>query len=163
MHFDFDDLDDPFRKVLEELTKLPPDQAQQVRREVENTRTPLASGDPRRHHYIPQFFLRRFADGDQLAVLRRSDSGRHRLSNVRDLAVIKEMVGPDVPSCAASARMDRPSSSRRRRTRSSSRTRTRPRTRAASLSGSGLRVVSKRRSCVQPSSARCRGWRPPAV
>jgi hypothetical protein len=30
---------------------------------------PLAQGDPRRHHFIPQFFLRRFAnDADQLVV-----------------------------------------------------------------------------------------------
>ncbi len=53
-------------------------------------RTPLGPGDPRVHHYVPQFFLRRFADGDQIARVELRKPDRHVLANVKNVAAIKD-------------------------------------------------------------------------
>jgi hypothetical protein len=52
---------------------------------------PLAQGDPRRHHFIPQFFLRRFAnDADQL-VVEALDGSPSRLTHVTNVAVVSDL------------------------------------------------------------------------
>ena len=54
--------------------------------------TPLGPGDPRRHHFIPQFFLRRFADAsDQLSVTRLEDPNDPRRQHVSDVAVWRDL------------------------------------------------------------------------
>lgn len=47
---------------------------------VKRIRTPKASGDPVRHHYIPQFLLRNFSERDQLSA--RQIEGNEELKRV---------------------------------------------------------------------------------
>lgn len=57
---------------------------------AEAMRTPLAPGDPRRHHYVPQFYLRRFARNDDLWRVRFDDPSAPTPVVVKDAAVIKD-------------------------------------------------------------------------
>ena len=58
---------------------------------ADSMRTPLKPGDSRRHHFIPQFFLRRFADGDALVRVPLSYPEQHHIATVKDLAVVKDL------------------------------------------------------------------------
>ena len=64
---------------------------ERARELLDDIMTPARPGDPRRHHYIPQFFLRRFAKGDQLVLVRLNDPENRVVSNVANLAVWKDM------------------------------------------------------------------------
>ena len=57
---------------------------------ADSMRTPLKTGDSRRHHYIPQFYLRRFAKGDVLARVALDNPRQHLIAKVNNLAVIKD-------------------------------------------------------------------------
>lgn len=49
-------------------------------------------GDPLRHHFIPQSFLRRFAgERDQLAVVRLDDPTAAIVTNVSNVAVVRQL------------------------------------------------------------------------
>jgi hypothetical protein len=51
---------------------------ERARRLVEEACKPLGPKDPRRHHFIPQFFLRRFATDDgRIAVVSLDDPSKH--------------------------------------------------------------------------------------
>lgn len=71
---------------------LPPEYEQAVLEFIAKARTPLAAGDPRRHHFIPKFFLRRFADErDQLNVVSLAEgAGNPRLTAVTNVAVTRD-------------------------------------------------------------------------
>ena len=75
---------------------------------LDDIMTPAGPGDPRRHHYIPQFFLRRFAEGDQLVLMRLDDPENRVISNVANLAVWKDMytiVADDIGETAGVERL----------------------------------------------------------
>lgn len=53
--------------------------------------TPITAGSPRRHHYVPQFLMQRFADDDRLVPLSLFDSNENPSpTHVRNLAVRKD-------------------------------------------------------------------------
>ena len=52
---------------------------------------PLRPGDPRRHHYIPQFFQRRFADDDARLVVTPLDGNKPIMAHVKNVAVVKDL------------------------------------------------------------------------
>jgi hypothetical protein len=59
---------------------------------IESIRTPLADGDPRRHHFIPQCHLRRFADGDKrIARISIDDPHRRDVTNIKNVAVVSDL------------------------------------------------------------------------
>jgi hypothetical protein len=60
---------------------------------VDKANTPRAPGDPIRHHFIPQSFLRRFADDqDQLAVVQLDDPAATPMKrNVSKVAVVSHL------------------------------------------------------------------------
>lgn len=85
--FDFDDEDDEY-----ELPPLTPEQEAAARALIEPLRTPLAPGDPRRHHFIPRSYLQRFADdNDQLAVLRLNDTEGYNVAGTTNIAVMTDL------------------------------------------------------------------------
>lgn len=71
---------------------IPPEYEQAVVEFVAKARSPLAAGDPRRHHFIPKFFLRRFADErDQLNVVSLAEgAGNPRPTAVTNIAVTRD-------------------------------------------------------------------------
>ena len=58
---------------------------------AESMRIPLKAGDSRRHHFIPQFFLRGFANVDLLARVPLEDPQQCRIAKVKDVAVVKDL------------------------------------------------------------------------
>jgi Protein of unknown function (DUF4238) len=58
---------------------------------MKRARKPLAPGDPRRHHFLPQFFQRRFADDEERLVVVRVDGGCQRLTHIRNIAVVSDL------------------------------------------------------------------------
>ena len=81
---------------------------ERARELLDDIMTPASPGDPRRHHYIPQFFLRRFAKGDQLVLVRLNDPENRVVSNVANLAVWKDMytiVADDIGETAGVERL----------------------------------------------------------
>jgi hypothetical protein len=52
---------------------------------------PLQPGDPRRHHYIPQFFQRRFADDNEQLVVTPLDGSKPITTHVKNVAVVKDL------------------------------------------------------------------------
>lgn len=71
-------------------------------------RQPLAPGDPRRHHFIPKFFQRRFAKDDQLIRVRLDNRTERRPANVNDIAVVKDLnttIDSDVGTTVAVERL----------------------------------------------------------
>lgn len=86
---DFDDFDDDFGIRRPPLSA---EEEAQARKFLAPMRTPLAPGDPRRHHFIPQSFLKRFADeNDQLAVLRLDDNESYDVTSITNVAVMKDL------------------------------------------------------------------------
>lgn len=83
--------DDGFGFDLSPLLDLSPEARDYANRLADAMRTPLAPGDPRRHHYVPQFYLRRFADGDQIARVDLATPNEHQGANVKDVAVVKDL------------------------------------------------------------------------
>lgn len=92
---------DPATVNLAEMFPATPE-AQEI---VDRMRTPLAPGDPRLHHYVPQWWLRRFADADERVVaVPLIDSGNPRpptkvdsVAAIRDFNTADDVdVGPSV-------------------------------------------------------------------
>lgn len=84
------------------LGDFPPEVAEEVRAFIARTGGPVTPTDPRRHHYVPQFYLRRFArqDGDKstIATVPIAPPSTPRQGNVADTAVIRDfytVVGDD--------------------------------------------------------------------
>jgi len=70
----------------------PDEQRKRARDWVDKANRPLVSGDPVRHHFIPQSFLRRFADErDQLAVVRLDEPTVATVTNVTNIAVVRHL------------------------------------------------------------------------
>ena len=53
--------------------------------------TPLVSGEPRRHHYVPRFFLRRFAKDDKLLRVLPTEPEEPKLVSTKNLAVMTDL------------------------------------------------------------------------
>jgi hypothetical protein len=59
---------------------------------VAQIRRPLAPDDPRRHHFIAQFFQRRFADANErLMVVRLDNPNNPRSQHISDIAVWRDL------------------------------------------------------------------------
>lgn len=54
-------------------------------------RRPVAAGDPRRHHYIPEFFQKRFATADEQVAVVPLRGDRYRLVHVSRVAVMRDL------------------------------------------------------------------------
>ena len=75
------------------LADLEPEQANEVRALLRNADRPVQPGDPRLHHYVPQFYLKRFADDeDRVGVieLAKPSRGHRRVNHVSKVAAIKD-------------------------------------------------------------------------
>ena len=58
---------------------------------IERLKIPITAGSPRRHHYVPQFLMQRFADDNQLVRLPLFDSDESAsATHVKNLAVRKD-------------------------------------------------------------------------
>lgn len=63
-----------------------------MREFLDKIRKPLAPRDPRRHHFLPQFFLKRFVnEKHQLVVVRLDDPDAYDMTNVENVAVMKDL------------------------------------------------------------------------
>lgn len=71
------------------LSHIPRRVTDAIDRVLSEERTPLGPGDPRLHHFIPQFFLRRFADmNEEVATV--GVNRRHRVAHVSRTAAVKD-------------------------------------------------------------------------
>jgi hypothetical protein len=86
-----DDWDDGFGFDMSPLLNLSPEGEEMVRKMVDGMRTPLAPGDPRRHHYVPKFYLRRFAADDQIVRVRFDKPRLRDTLHVNDVAVMRDL------------------------------------------------------------------------
>jgi Protein of unknown function (DUF4238) len=71
------------------LSHVPRRVSDELDRVLAEGRTPLGPGDPRLHHYIPQFFLRRFANEDE-EVTTVGMNRRQRTAHVSRTAAVKD-------------------------------------------------------------------------
>lgn len=62
----------------------------QERKLIEATRTPLQPGDPRRHHFVPRFLLRKFAKEGVITRISLRDPSERHTGSVEDVAVVKD-------------------------------------------------------------------------
>ncbi len=91
-----DDLEDPTGTDVWEAMKraMPPmteEEAAQCDAFVAQIRRPVAPGDARRHHFIAQFYQRRFADErERLAVVSLDDPRNPRTLHISDIAVRRD-------------------------------------------------------------------------
>lgn len=83
--------DDGYGFDLTPLLSVSPEAEATVREMVDNMRRPIGPGDSRRHHYVPQCYLRRFAHGDRIARVRLAKPQRHEVTNVLNVAVMKDL------------------------------------------------------------------------
>ncbi len=73
------------------MPPLSPEDQARVDALLDRARQPLSPGDARRHHFIPQFFQRRFAtEEDQLLVV-PIVGGLRRLTHVTNIAVMSDL------------------------------------------------------------------------
>lgn len=68
----------------------PSDQAR-VDRLMTSIQRPISARDPRRHHYYPQWFLKRFGDDGSIGRVPISEPERHAVMRVSDAAVMKDL------------------------------------------------------------------------
>lgn len=84
-------MDDGGRPSLASLLEGAPEE---VRRIIADVTRPSGSSDPKRHHFIPQFYLRRFGRPSgwvhQIATVSLADPSRPRVGSVADTAVIAD-------------------------------------------------------------------------
>jgi len=73
------------------LASIDPQWREPIKAILDATLTPLKPGDPRRHHYIPQFYLRRFAENEMVSLVRLGDGHQPFKVNVRNVAVQKDL------------------------------------------------------------------------
>jgi hypothetical protein len=58
---------------------------------LDSVRRPLAKGDPRKHHYIPEFFQRRFATADEQLAVVPLQGDEYKVRHVSHIAVMKDL------------------------------------------------------------------------
>lgn len=96
MDADISDVEDPegvglWEVLRRNLPPLPPEEQKRVDDLLARARVPLQSGQPRMHHWLPQFYQRRFAnERDQLWVA-PIDRSPGRLGNISDIAVQRDL------------------------------------------------------------------------
>jgi hypothetical protein len=83
--------DDGFGFDLDRVFGQSPEATALAEKLTASWRTSLADGDPRRHHFVPQCHLRRFADGDQIARTGLDNPRRHDIANVKNVAVVNDL------------------------------------------------------------------------
>ena len=71
---EFEDLEDPtgvdaWEAMMRSLPPMSEEEQKHVDEFMAQVRQPLAPGDPRRHHFLPRFYLRRFADADERLMI----------------------------------------------------------------------------------------------
>jgi hypothetical protein len=66
--------------------EITPEAEELAQRMTEAMRTPLAPGDPRRHHFIPRFFLRGFARDEQIMSVRLDQPAKRRRVSTAGMA-----------------------------------------------------------------------------
>lgn len=88
-HIDWDEWEkfDPLR------TDIPLSESEQARvdRLMASIQRPIAAGEPRRHHYYPQWFLRRFGNGTAIGRVPIATPNNHAVLQVSDAAVMKDL------------------------------------------------------------------------
>lgn len=88
-HVDWDEREsfDPLR------SDVPLSKSEQARvdRLMASIQRPIAAGDPRRHHYYPQWFLRRFGSGGSIGRVPIATPHKHAVLQVSDSAVMKDL------------------------------------------------------------------------
>jgi hypothetical protein len=83
--------DDGDAAIERALQDLPPEVAARVRAFVEESAHPVRKGDPRRHHFLAQFYSARFADEDgRVAVINLDAPKDFKVVNVANVAVIND-------------------------------------------------------------------------
>lgn len=68
-----------------------PEDEEGLRRFMARIDKPTGSADPRRHHFIPQFFLKRFATNEQQIAVVPLTGDNRRLTHVSGVAVMKDL------------------------------------------------------------------------
>ena len=82
---------DAWEAMKESLPPLTPEDQARVDALMDQARKPLSPGDPRRHHFIPQFYQRRFATEDEQLLVIPIDGSRPRLTHVTNIAVMSDL------------------------------------------------------------------------
>lgn len=77
--------------ILDQLLARYPEIREETEKLFREVTTPLRPGDPRRHHFVPQFLLKQFAAKDRLHRVSFDKSQTPTIVHVRDAAVIKDM------------------------------------------------------------------------
>jgi len=84
--------DEPGRR--QRLADLIAEQPEELRAILEDAARPRGPSDPKRHHHVPQFYLKRFAQKDgpahRIATVPLDTPDRARVGSVADTAVISE-------------------------------------------------------------------------
>jgi hypothetical protein len=73
------------------MPPLSPEDQRMVDAFEREARKPLRPGDPRRHHFIPQFFLKRFATKDEQLLVIPIGEGERRIAHVSKVAVMIDL------------------------------------------------------------------------
>jgi hypothetical protein len=81
------DEDDPWEVMKASWPPMSPSDKAKVEAILTDALQPLGPNDPIRHHYIPQFFQRRFADDEDHLVVTQLDGGESKRLHVSDIAV----------------------------------------------------------------------------
>ncbi|MFN3255403.1 MAG: DUF4238 domain-containing protein [Ilumatobacter sp.] len=74
-------------------TNIPLSETEQARvdRLMASIHRPIAAGDPRRHHYYPQSFLKRFGNDNAIGRVPIAEPHSHAVLRVSDAAVMKDL------------------------------------------------------------------------
>jgi hypothetical protein len=88
--------EDPLRlneweKYKARMSPLPPEEQARLDALMEQARQPVVAGSASRHHYIPESFLREFADSDERLLVVTLDGERPRMSHIHDTAVVSHL------------------------------------------------------------------------
>jgi hypothetical protein len=75
---------------LSAYRRISPEARAEAERIVSAMRTPLAPGDPRDHHYIPRWFLRRFSDDGAIIRVPLSDPAASQAASVETVAFVRD-------------------------------------------------------------------------
>ncbi len=82
---------DAYEAMMQQKPPPTPKEQAQIDAFISRVRKPLSPHDPRRHHFIPEFFLKRFSDANEhLTVVKVSD-GRSKSLHTSDIAVWKDL------------------------------------------------------------------------
>lgn len=73
------------------FAELAPEEQAEIERYVNSIRRPLQSGDPRRHHFVPQRYQRRFARDDKICRVSFDEPERIDELKTIDNAVVKDL------------------------------------------------------------------------